>query len=132
LGKYWKLLAEDDDETTGYTAATGTTSGASSPYTPTEDARLIGLRVMESSIAVTTICTALQWKLTCDTFKPNSIEVGLNGSTLHTAPTGPLNSMDWAVDQPVKAGVPITIEARVIGADTNVTIEHYLWGLFES
>lgn len=130
--KYWKLLAEDDAETTSYSAATGTTSGASSPYTPKRDARLIGLRVMESSVAATTVMTAAQWKLTCDTFSPNSIECGLNGSALHTAPISRLQWMDWVVDQRVKAGVPITIECRIIGAMTNVTVEHYLWGLFES
>lgn len=132
MGKYWKLLAEDDAETTAYSAATGTISGAKSPYTPPENARLIGLRCMEGSVAATTVLTAAQWKLTSASFKPNSIEVGINGSALHTAPTGPLNTMDWVVDQPVKAGVPITIEVRIIGAMTNVTVEHYLWGLFQS
>lgn len=132
LGKYWLLLAEDDAETTTYSPATGTTSGAKSPFTPKENARLIGLRCTESSIAATTVFTAAQWKLTSSSFKPNSIEVGMVGSELHTAPTGPLNSMDWVVDQEVKAGVPIDIEVRIISAFTNVTVEHHLWGLFES
>jgi len=125
------LLAEDDAEGTTYSGATGTTSGASSPFTPDRDARLIGLRTMEGLVDPTSVFTAAQWKLTCASFKPESIEVGMNGIGLATAPTGMLKHIDWSVDQEVKAGVPITIEVRIIGAETNVTVEHYLWGLFE-
>jgi len=132
MGKYWKLLGEYDAESTSYAEVLGTTSGAKSPYTPTEDARLIGLRVQPSEVAVTTVNTHVQFKLTCATFKPNSIEVYGQGPGLFTAPLATVEHKDFAVDQPVKAGVPITIEARTAGAYASVTVEVFLWGLFES
>jgi hypothetical protein len=132
MGKYWKLLGEYDAETTAYSALLGTISGAKSPYTPTEDARLVGLKVCESTVAVTTVLTGVQLKLTCSTFKPNSIEVGVVGTGLHTAPKGYMKVEEWVVDQPVKAGVPITIEGRCIGAYAAVTVEVFLWGEFVS
>lgn len=132
MGKYWKLIGEYDGEATTYATVLGTISGAKSPYTPTEDGRLIGLRTSVSMVAVTSVITGVQWKLTCSTFKPNSIEVGCQGSGLMTAPQVPKQPEDWVVDQPVKAGVPIVLEARSIGAYTQVTVESFLWGLFEN
>jgi len=130
MGKYWKLIGHSVGEATSYEAAAG--AGQTSPYTPIENARLIGLRVMEGSAAVTTVTTVMQWKLTCSTFKPNSIEVALAGSGLHTAPRAPAADQIFIVDQPVMAGVPITVETRILGAYTDVTNECFLWGLFES
>lgn len=126
------MLGEYDGEATSYAAVLGTVSGAKSPYTPSEDARLIGLRMSESTVAVTTVLTGVQFKLTCSTFKPNSIEVGIVGVGLKTAPQAQNKDLDWVVDQSVKAGVPITIEGRCIGAYTAVTVEVFLWGLFQS
>ena len=132
MGKYWKLLGEYDGEATSYAAVLGTISGAKSPYTPIEDARLVGLKVCESTVAVTTVLTGVQFKLTSSTFKPNSIEVGVVGVGLKTAPQAANKCEEWIVDQPVKAGVPITIEARCIGAYAAVTVEVFLWGEFIS
>ena len=68
MGKYWKLLGEYDAESTSYAAVAGTISGAKSPYTPSENGRLIGLRAQPSMVAVTSVMTHVQWKLTCATF----------------------------------------------------------------
>lgn len=132
MGKYWKLLGEYNGEATTYAAVLGTISGAQSPYTPTEDGKLVGLRATNGQVAVTTVMSQVQWKLTCSTFKPNSIEVGSVGEGLGTAPKAASPPIDWVVDQPVRAGVPITIEARNISAYAAVTVETYLWGYFES
>jgi hypothetical protein len=129
MGKYWKLLAEYDAETATYSNCIG--ANAPSPYTPTENAKLIGLRVIVSAVAATTLTEAVQFKLTCSTFKPNSIEVMGNGNGVATAPRMATIPIDFAVDQPVSAGVPITIEARsVVGTD--VTNSVYLLGEFVS
>ena len=128
MGRYWKLIGQYNSETTAYTALAGT-FGAS-PYTPTRDARLIALRVIVSNEDATTLVEGQQFKLTCDTFVPDSIEVGALGNGLHTAPAFPA-SMDWPVDQMVKAGVPITIEGRNITAETLVGVETNIWALFE-
>lgn len=130
MGRYWKLIAHSIGEATAYEAAAG--AGQTSPYTPTEDARLVALRAMEGSAALTTVTTAMQFKLTCSTFKPNSVEILLCGAGLHSAPRGAPVPQDFVVDQPVKAGVPITVETRILGAYTNVTNEVFLMGLFES
>lgn len=130
MGKYWKLLAWYNAETTAYSACVG--AEATSPYTPEEDARLIGLRTICSYEDVASIYEAIQFKLTHAAFKPNSIEVGAQGTGLHTAPALNLGAMDWVVDQNVKAGVPMTIEGRNITVETPLTVEVFLWGLFES
>lgn len=129
MGKYWKLMAEYDAETATYSAAAG--ANAPSPFTPTEDARLIGLRVVVSATAATSLTEHVQFKLTSSTFKPNSIEVGGQGVGLCTAPRPASIDRDWAVDQPVKAGVPVVIEARCTSG-TDVTNQVYLWGEFIS
>lgn len=130
MGKYWKLMGWYNAETTTYSAVAG--SAAASPYTPPEDAQLTGLRTIVSNEAATGLTESIQFKLTCTTFKPNSIEVGAQGCGLHTAPAFLGGIIDWPVDQPVKAGVPVTIEARNTTIETPVEVETMLWGHFES
>jgi hypothetical protein len=129
MGKYWKLMAEYDSETSSFTACVG--ANAPSPYTPTENAKLIGLRTIVSAVAATTLTEAVQFKLTSSTFKPNSIEVGAQGIGIATAPRNNSLDLDWAIDQPVVAGVPVTIEARCTSG-TPVTNNVQLWGCFVS
>jgi hypothetical protein len=43
---------------------------------------------------------------------------------------GSQQGADWEVDEPVKAGVPITIEAKNNTVDTPVTVSVFLYGLF--
>lgn len=130
---YWKLLGGYDAETKTYSECAKT--GMASPYTPTEDATLIGLRTFANSDAATTLQEHVQFKLTCQTFTPNSIECGSQGSGLCTAPAfhgGVAGQNDWQVNQKVRAGVPITIEARNISEDTPVTVDCLLYGLFQT
>src|SRR4030042_3768074 len=129
MGKYWKLRGEYDSETASYTAFVG--PNAPSPFTPTENAKLVGLRTIVSAVAATSLTEAVQFKLTCSTFKPNSIEVGAQGIGLCTAPRNNSVDIDWAVEQPVMAGVPVTIEGRCTSG-TPVTNNVQLWGCFVS
>ena len=128
-GKFWRLLAEYDAEATTYSACVG--PKGSSPYTPDVSAHLKGLRVVINRSAATSLINHVQFKLTCTTFNPNSIEVGGQGNGLQTAPSVALMPFDWDVDQPVQAGVPITIEARNNTVDTPVTVSVMLYGYFE-
>lgn len=128
--RYWRLLGEYDAETTTYSAFAG--GAGSSPYTPDSDAILVALRVEIGRDAATSLINSLQFKLTCRTFTPNSIEVGGTGSGLQTAPAIQPSPIDWPVMQAVKAGVPITLEGRNITADTPVTVCALVWGLFET
>lgn len=133
MGRYWRCLGQYDAETTTYSALA--VAGFTSPYTPDEDARLTGLRVMMNRSAATTLVNHTQFRLTCTTFKPNSIECGGQGAGIQTAlvpQAGATATSDWDCDQPVKAGVPITIEGRNVTADSPVTVSVLLYGRFES
>lgn len=132
--RYWKLLGEYNAESTTYSEFAGT--GRTSPYSPQENARLVGLRPILNRAAATTLINHVQIKLTCSTFKPNSIECSAQGSGLQTAPalSGGVNShIDFECDQPVQAGVPITLEGKNISeTDTPVTVSCLLYGLFDN
>lgn len=127
--KYWRLLGQYDAETQTYSGCAG--AGQTSPYTPDEDARLIGLRVNVGQLAATSLTTNGQFRLTCTTFKPNTIHAAWIGNGLRTAPAFPTAPVDYEVDQPVKAGVPITVEGRCFGA-SDVTNSIELMGLFQN
>lgn len=129
MGKYWRLMGHYNGESQTYEALAGTFQ--TSPYTPDEDARLIGLRVLPTSEAATSLMEGMQFRLTCTTFKPNTIHVVASGTGLRTVPAFPIPHQDFEVDQPVKSGVPITIEARHSVA-TAVTANAFLMGLFSS
>jgi len=126
-------MAGYDAESTTFSECAKT--GMASPYMPVENARLVGLRVVSNRDAATTLQNHVQFKLTSATFRPNSIEVGGQGSGLQTAPalSGGVNAVnDWDVSQDVNSGTPIVIEARNITADTPVTVDCLLYGLFDN
>lgn len=129
MGKYWRLIGHYDAETQTFSECAGALQ--TSPYTPDEDARLIGLRAIVSRTAAATLTDGIQFRLTCTTFKPNTIHAGCLGSGLQTAPAFPAPAIDWGVDQPVKAGVPITVEGRCDTASF-VTTNVELYGCFQS
>jgi hypothetical protein len=129
MGQYWRLIGHYQGEATTYEALAG--SLQSSPYTPDEDAHLIGIRCIVAPEAATSLVENYQIRLTCTTFKPNTIHVGGCGNGLATAPAFPAPITDWTVNQPVKSGVPITIEGRHAVA-TAVTCNVMIFGLFSS
>lgn len=126
--KYWRLIGEYNAETKTYSACAGTVP---SPYTPDKSGKLSGLRAIVAGDSASALIQHVQFKLTCTTFNPNSIEIGAQGSGLQTAPAFHGDPIDWCCDQPVQAGVPITIEARNLTADTPVGVLVELYGLFE-
>jgi len=130
MGKYWKLLGLYNAESTTYSACAGTAQ--TSPYTPIETATLVGLRVIVSADSAATLTEGVQFKVTSSTFKPNSIEVMGQGIGIATAPRIEGGITDYAVNQPVAAGVPITVEARNVTADTPVGVSVLLMGCFTS
>lgn len=127
---YWRLIGEYNAETTTYSACAG--AAGASPYIPDKSGTLKALRTMVGGGAATSLVNHIQVKLTCTTFTPNSIECGIQGSGLQTAPavkTGEI--LDWAVNQSVQAGVPITVEARNVNAETPVTVDAMIYGYFD-
>lgn len=126
--RIWRLMAQYDAETTTFSAAAGTPA---SPFTPDFNGRLVGLRTVPSGAAATSLMRHIQFRLTCANWRPNTIEVGAQGSGLETAPLQPNSPIDWSVDQAVQAGVPITIEGRNLTAATPITVEAFIYGCFE-
>lgn len=131
MPRYWRLIGHYNGESQTYEALAGTFQ--TSPYTPDADGRLKGLRLMIGGEAATSLVEGIQMRLTCTTFTPNTLHVAGMGNGLRTVPTsGQQGSpVDYEVDQPVKSGVPITIEGRHNVA-TAVTCQAFLMGLFES
>jgi len=129
MGKYWRLIAELTGEATTWEAAAG--AAQASPYTPDEDAILVGIRTMVGRTAATTLTGQVQVRLSCTTWKPNTIHVMAVGGGLQTAPAVPVPPQDFEVNQPVKAGVPITIESRCLVAN-DVTNDIAVMGCFQS
>jgi hypothetical protein len=129
MGRYWRCIGHYNGEGTTYESVAG--GFQASPYTPDEDARLIGIRLIQSPEAATSLVQNYQVRLSCTTFKPNVMHVGGNGNGLATVPQATVPPIDYSVDQPVKSGVPITIEARHAVA-TAVTANVMIFGMFQS
>lgn len=125
------LMGEYDSETKTYSAVAGGTSGAASPYTPLKSGRLKAVKLMIANNAATSLVCAVSVRLTCTTFDPNQIVVGIAGNGLMTATISQPNTITHVVDQKVTAGVPITVEAANFTADTPVTVGLLIYGVFE-
>jgi len=129
MPKYWRLMGEYDAEGTTFSACAG--AAQTSPYIPDADGRLIGLRVIPARTAATTLLDHAQFRLTCSMWTPNECHCGVSGSGIQTAPAAQPMPVDFEVDQPVKAGVPIKVEGRCILANA-VTVDILVYGLFSS
>lgn len=125
--RFWRLIGEMIETATQYGSVAGL--AAPSPYVPDVDAQLIGIRVLVGRQAATSLTNNFQIRLTSTTFQPNTIHVGGVGVGLGTAPSS-YAQFDFDVSQPVKAGVPITVEGRNTFANA-VTPDNLIFGLFE-
>lgn len=132
MSKFWRLIGHYNGESQTYEALAG--AFQASPYTPDVDGRLRGIRLMVGGEAATSLVEGVQVRITSTTFTPtNTIHVGAMGNGLRTVPTSGIQGspIDFEVDQPVKSGVPITLEARHNVA-TAVTCQVFVFGLFEA
>lgn len=128
--KFWRLIGHYDAVSTTYTECAGAMQ--TSPYTPDFSGTLKGLRGIVGGGAATSLVQHVQFRISCTTFRPNVIHCAAQGTGLQTAPAFMQGPLDWEVEQPVQAGVPITVEARnEAGAETPVTDEVQLYALFE-
>lgn len=119
------LLGEYDSETTAFTALAG--GGGASPYSPTVNGTITELRVVIGMGAATCLINHVEFRLKCSTFQGLDTEVGATGQGLATAPAFMTAGQKYDVSLPIQAGVPITIEARNITADTPVGVQVFLY-----
>lgn len=126
--RYWRVVGHYNAETQAYSACAGTFQ--TSPFTPDVDGRLVGVRITEGQEAATSLCCDTQIRLSCAIWKPNTMDMIINGGGLKTVPVGYQQVVDYSVDQPVRAGVPITVEGRCATA-TAVTMSVVVLGCFE-
>jgi hypothetical protein len=80
--------------------------------------------------AATSLIGNIQFRIGCTNFSPNSIECFAQGNGLMTVPATTPQYIDFAVDQPIVAGVPISVEGRCNDC-TPVTVQAYVYGLFQ-
>jgi len=128
MARWWRCLADYNGEAVAYEAAAG--AGGASPFVPDKDARLIGLKLFGFSETAASLKEGVLIRLTCALWSPNTMIVAHSGIGLATVPVNPANPIDYPVEQPVKAGVPITIEGLNLVA-TAVTQRTLVMGLFE-
>lgn len=126
--KYWRTIGHYNAETQAYSACAG--AFQTSPFTPDIGGRLIGVRVLEGQEAATSLTCDVQIRLSCALWRPNTMDMVINGGGLKTVPVAFQADVQYPVDQPVQAGVPITIEGRNATA-TGVTVSVVVMGLFE-
>lgn len=130
MKKFWRLIGHYNGESQTFEALAGTFQ--TSPYTPDVDGELVGLRLTLGGEAATSLVEGVQIRLTCTAWKPNTIHIAGMGNGLRTVPTSGQQGapIDFEVKQPVKSGVPITLEGRHNVA-TAVTAQAFVMGLFE-
>lgn len=129
MPKSYQYMANYDAETTAYSTAVG--PGGSSPYAPTINGRLTGVRIIVGRTAATTLTNEVNIRLSCPLWTPNSMVLSACGTGLQTAPAFNAQTFDYDVDQPVSMSSPITVEGINILANA-VTNDIHVLGRFET
>ena len=108
-----------------YVAMTG------SPYSPLISGRLIQLKLLVYGSAVTALIEGVVAIATCPLWGV-PITVGTAGSGIRTATIPAVPPGIQNCDVPVQTGVDIKLEIKNVTADTPVTVEATLIGVFEA
>lgn len=108
-----------------YVAMTG------SPYSPLTNGRLIQLKLIVYGSAATALIEGLVAKVECPLWGV-PVTVGTAGGGIRTATCPPIPTGIQNCDVPVKTGVDLKIEIKNVTADTPVTVEATLIGVFEA
>lgn len=129
MGRIWRCIGHYNAETQAYSAAAGTFQ--TSPFTPDFNGRLVGIKLLEGHEAATSLQCDVQIRISCAKFTPNVMDFVVNGGGLKTVPVAYMGEIDYSVDQPIQAGVGITVEGRQATA-TAVTSSIIVMGCFEA
>lgn len=106
------------------------TSAAAGTFIPPHDGRLLKVIVMWSGEAVTSLMEQVRVELTCNIWSPNTIEMGLVGANIRTAPAFPIPPAEYVVDQPVRTNQEIQGQYAYDNAATPVTSDLLVFGVF--
>jgi len=128
MSKVWRIMGHYNAETQAYSALAGT-FGAS-PWTPDFNGRLVGVRLIAGQEAATSLTCGVAIRMTCAKFSPNTMEFCLSDNGIATAPAAQHQVVDYVVDQPILAGVGVTLEGKNDVA-TAVTVSVIVMGCFE-
>lgn len=128
MARCWRLIGHSVDEGTTYAPCAGTFQ--TSPYTPDFNGTLLDIKTIVGRTAATTLTDHGQVRLTSTTFVPNTIHAAYLGSGLQTAPAQAAVPLEFPCAQPVKSGVPITVETRNANA-SGVTNDIFIFGYFD-
>ena len=109
-----------------YVAMTG------SPFAPLTNGRLVQLKLIVYGSSVAALIEGVTAKVESPSFSGVPVIVSTAGAGLRTAPAQPIPAGIQNCDVPVKVGVNITCEIKNVTADTPVTMEATLIGVFES
>mgnify|MGYP001383791720 FL=1 len=101
-----------------------------SPYSPKLSGRLIQLKLVVYGSSVAALIEGLVAKVESSKWGV-PIHVAAAGAGLRTAPAVPIPVGIQNCDAPVTTGVQITAEIKNVTADTPVTVEATLIGVFE-
>lgn len=126
--KYTRVIGHYNAETQAFSACAG--AFQASPFTPDISGRLVGIRLLEGQEAATSLTCDVQIRVSCGIWKPNTLDLAINGGGLKTVPVAFQGQVDYPIDQPVSAGVPIVTEGRNSVA-TAVTVSVIVIGIFE-
>ena len=126
--KYTRTIGHYNAITQAFSACAGALQ--TSPFTPDISGTLVGVRLLEGQQAATSLQTDIQIRISCAIWKPNTLDMMINGCGLKTVPVSGQAQVDYSVQQPVQAGVPITVEGRNSMA-TGVTPSVTIVGFFE-
>lgn len=106
------------------------TAMTGSPYSPLTGGRLIQLVLVIYGSAVTALIEGLVVHATCALWGVPVVVAGAGGG-LRTAPGVPIPVAKQNCDVPVQTGSQIKLEIKNVTADTPVTVEATLIGVFE-
>ncbi|GAI20325.1 unnamed protein product [marine sediment metagenome] len=101
-----------------------------SPYSPLKSGRLIQLKLIVYGSAATALIEGLIAVVTCPLWGV-PVTVGTAGGGLRTAPTLPIPVGIQNCDVQIQTGVDLKCEIKNVSADTLVTVEATLIGVFE-
>jgi hypothetical protein len=110
------------------TSTSGTTAAAAmtgSPYSPLQDGRLLGVIIVMSGQAASSLMETANVILTCPTFNPaNSLNYYMAGGGLRTAPAFPIPPATFGINESVlsQQGIKGTLGWNVTAVTPNVSV----------